>query len=536
MPVIFVGKHNRQPGSTRLKFKYTCMKLYIKNARSLLLLIALLTFAACQTATQQTAETGTTESWEKPRVPDWHKNATIYEVNLRHFTEEGTFAAFQEHVPRLKEMGVDILWFMPIHPISLRRRKATQDLSIEDITDPEEREKILGSPYAVADYKKVNPDHGTMDDFKNLVEAIHEQGMYAIIDWVPNHTGWDNIWITEHPDWYTQDEEGNILDPINYNTGESWGWTDVADLNYDNPEMRLGMIDAMKFWVTEVGIDGFRVDVAHGVPVDFWAQASDSLYQIEPIFMLAEAEVPAIVNNGAFVMDYAWEMHHLLNQIAASQGANQGENARLVDGNLVDGAGQAMEKKTALDIDAMLAKKDRQYEQGYQMQFTSNHDENSWSGTEFQRMGEGHLAFAVLTATFDGMPLVYSGQEAAMDKRLRFFTKDTIQWGDYVYADFYQTLFDLKHRNQALWNGEYGGELVKISTGNDEHLYAFTREKNGDKVLVVINLSSSEQSGNLAGENVAGTYTEVFSGEEETLSDGMEISLAPWAYRVYSNK
>jgi alpha-amylase len=188
-------------------------------------------------------------------------------------------------------MGIDILWFMPINPVSKKNRKGE-----------------LGSPYAVADYKDVNPDYGTMDDFKSLLKAIHDQGMYCIIDWVPNHTGWDNPWITEHPDWYTQDEEGNIIDPIDYNTGESWGWTDVADLNYDNQEMRQGMIDAMKFWVEEVGIDGFfRVDVAHGVPVDFWAECSDALYAIKPLFMLAEAEVPAIVNNGAFVMDYGWE-------------------------------------------------------------------------------------------------------------------------------------------------------------------------------------------------------------------------------------
>ena len=219
-----------------------------------------------------------------------------------------------------------------------------------------------------------------------------------------------------------EDADGNITDPLNPETGESWGWTDVADLDYDNPAMRLGMIDAMTFWIEEGGIDGFRVDVAHGVPVDFWNQCTDSLYAIEPVFMLAEAEVPALVNEGAFVMDYAWEMHHLLNEIAATQGVNQVAK-RLEKGNVVEGEAEAGEPTTALDIDRLPAEKDAAYTRGYQMQFTSNHDENSWAGTEMQRMGPGHQAFAVLTATFDGMPLLYTGMESAMDKQLEFFKK-----------------------------------------------------------------------------------------------------------------
>ncbi|WP_367390639.1 alpha-amylase family glycosyl hydrolase [Lewinella sp. LCG006] len=452
---------------------------------------------------------------EMPRLPDWQKNATIYEVNLRHYTPEGTFNAFASHLPRLKEMGVDILWLMPIHPVSVARRKGG-----------------LGSPYAVADYLDVNPDFGTMDDFKALLKAIHDQGMYCIIDWVPNHTGWDNPWITAHPDWYTQDAEGNIVDPINPETGESWGWTDVADLNYDNPEMRRAMIDAMAFWVKDIGIDGFRVDVAHGVPLDFWEECNSELYQIKPLFMLAESAIPDRRNSGGFVMDYGWEMHHLLNEIAKYQGANRSENKQLVQGNLVDTEHQQMEPKTALDIDAILAQNKEDYHQGYFMQFTSNHDENAWAGTEFQRMGDGHLAFAVLTATFDGMPLLYTGMESAVDKQYEFFEKDEIEWGNYVYADFYHKLFDLKHRNEALWNGEAGGELVKIPTGNDENIYAFTREKNGDKVVVIINLSAQEQALKLTGDNFEGTYADLFSGEETTLTQNWATKMAPWSYHV----
>lgn len=480
-------------------------------------LIALVVIGiSCKTAEKKTANTFT---FEKPRVPEWHKNAVIYEVNLRHYTEEGTFKSFEAELPRLKEMGIDILWFMPIHEVSMEKRKGE-----------------LGSPYAVKDYKGVNPDYGSMDDFKSMLAKIHEAGMYCIIDWVPNHTGWDNPWITEHPEWYTQDSAGNIIDPIDYNTGKSWGWTDVADLNYDVPEMRLGMIDALSFWIEEIGIDGFRMDVAHGVPVDFWEQCSDSLYQIKPVYMLAEAEVPALLNTGSFVCDYGWEMHHLLNEIAKSQGAVASAGKKLVQGNLVEGEDEEAEPKNALDIDKMLAKKADQYQKGYQMQFTSNHDENSWSGTEFQRMGAGAQTFAVLTATFNGMPLIYTGQESALDKQLEFFKKDNIEWGDYAYGEFYKTLFDLKHRNKALWNGEHGGDLVKLPTGVDEDVYAFGREKDGDKVVVVLNLSNKPQSFKVDSKTFAGNYNDIFAGIETELDAEMQMDLKPWAYVVLSNK
>ncbi len=498
------------------------MKLKTNPFFQFLLVGLLLSFAACDTTKQVITEPVVTAvepeikevhppqvvEITKPLVPEWHKNATIYEVNLRQFTEEGTFKAFEAHLPRLKEMGIDILWFMPIHGISKTNRKGS-----------------MGSPYAVSNYYETNPDHGTMEDFKHMLQAIHDAGMYCIIDWVPNHSGWDNNWITEHPDWYTKGPDGKITDPIDYNTGKSWGWTDVADFNYDNPAMRKGMIDAMSFWVRDIGIDGFRVDVAHGVPVDFWADCSDALYAIKPIFLFAEAEVPAILNNGAFVMDYGWEMHHILNAIAASQGVNK-----------VHPLEEGKAKTTALDIDKVLAKKAADYTSGYHMHFTSNHDENSWSGTEMQRMGAGHKTFAVLTATFDGMPLVYSGMESAMDNQLEFFEKETIDWGDYKYADFYKALFDLKHRNQALWNGTHGGPLVKIPTGADESVYAFSRSKNGDKVVVILNLSTDNQNITLSDGFTAGTYTNLFSGQNTNLEKGQTMELGPWEYLVYSNK
>lgn len=487
-----------------------------ENILILLLFAALVTLFITSCREKPKFTVVDTPKWVKPRVPEWHKNATIYEVNLRHYTPENTFKSFEEHIPRLKEMGIDILWFMPIHPISIKNRKGE-----------------LGSPYSVSDYYKTHPDFGTLDDFKHMVNAIHEAGMYIIIDWVPNHTGWDNPWIAEHPDWYQKDKDGNITDPIDYNTGESWGWTDVAALDYNNPEMRLGMIEALKFWIIDTGIDGFRMDVAHAVPVDFWVQCTDSLYSIKPMFMLSEGENPAIVNNGAFVADYGWEMHHTLNEIAASQGANRIKAANMDRGNIKEGEKEEI-LKTALNIDSILSKKARDYSAGYQMQFTSNHDENSWADTEFARMGDGHQAFAVLCATIPGFPLVYSGQESAMDKKLEFFKKDSIEWGSYKYLSFYKTLFDLKHRNQALWNGNHGGPLVKISTQNDENIYAFTREKNGDKVVVIINLSASEQIAKLP--QIEGTFTDVFNKDTKTFSSPETISLDAWQYLVFSNK
>lgn len=488
--------------------------------RYLLPLLSLLFLTACQNQAEDTPVTSTTEAVSdlavEPNLPDWHKDAVIYEVNTRIYTPEGTFAAFQEHLPRLQEMGVDILWFMPIHPVSKEKRKGE-----------------LGSPYAVADYRAVNPDFGTMEEFETLVRAIHDAGMHVIIDWVPNHTGWDNPWIAQHPDFYTQ-KDGEITDPINPDTGESWGWTDVADLNFDNAEMRDSMIAAMRFWVEEAGVDGFRADVAHGVPVDFWEQAADSLYDIEPLFMLSEGEIPDIVNNGAFIMDYGWEMHHTLNSIAKARGANREVETDL--SNIARSEGEEVENVTALAIDEVLAHQNERYQRGYKMQFTSNHDENAWAGTEFQRFGDGAQAFAVLTATFDGMPLIYSGQESAVDKQYEFFKKDEIPWGDYEYADFYKTLFDLKERNQALWNGDAGGPLEKIQTSNDEMVYAFTREKNGDKVAVIINLSGEPQTVTLNAGNFAGDYTNVFTDEGERLAMGQTVDLQPWDYRVLSNK
>ena len=439
-------------------------------------------------------------------LPDWAKNAVIYEVNLRQFTPEGTFQGLIKHLDRIDEMGVDILWLMPIYPISMAKRKATNELLVDDITDLNERKKYFGSPYAVADYKAVNPDLGTPEDFKELVNQVHQRGMKIILDYVPNHTGWDNHWITDHPDWYTKDDKGNIIDPIDPGTGKSWGWTDVADLNYDVQAMRDAQIDALLFWVNEMDVDGFRHDVAHNVPVDFWKDASQAVLKAKPdAFLLAEAEQAALRSAETFHADYGWEFHHLMNDIAKGH-------------------------KNAGHIDEWMTRNRTKNDKGFHIHFTSNHDENTWNGTVFERMGEAHKALAVLASTFDGMPLIYGGQEEPMKHRLEFFIKDDIGFNKYAYAPFYKSLFELKDRNQAIWNGEYGGELTKIVDSSD--VYGFMREKNGDVVSVLINLSDKPVTAILTRD--IPTTKDIFTGQSYNYKKGDSVELEAWSYQVGS--
>jgi len=384
----------------------------------------------------------------------WSNDAAIYEVNIRQFSEKGTFDAVTEQLERIKNLGIEIIWLMPVHPISVAKRK--------------EKPEDLGSYYAVGDFRAVNSEYGNMEDMEELIARAHELDLKVILDWVPNHTGWDHPWITEHPDFYTQ-IDGEIVDPINPSTGESWGWTDVADLNYDNADMRQAMIADMKFWVQEKGIDGFRCDVAHGVPVDFWAEAIPELRAVgggQELFMLAEAEVPKLA--GLFNMSYAWGFHHMLHEVLR---------------------GEAPLTKIEEDITNFHQKFGPNH---YGMMFTTNHDENSWSGTVFERYGDAHEAMAVLTFTIDGMPLIYSGQEAGMDKQLAFFTKDAIDWKNYSLQGFYAQLLQLKKDNKALWNGEFGGDLEVMQANEDSSIYTYRRKKDNNEVLVAINFSDKE--------------------------------------------
>lgn len=470
----------------------------MKNSIFVYLFLFIITgfsLSSCKNAQQQEAvkASGDTTSI-KWQPADWSQNATIYEVNLRQYTPEGNIAGFAKSLPRLKKMGIDILWFMPIFPISKTNRKGT-----------------LGSPYAVDNYTAVNPDYGTLADFKSLVDSCHALGMKVILDWVPNHTGWDNPWIKDHPDWYTH-INGKITDPIG-DDGKSWGWADVADLNYDNKEMRQAMIEALQFWIKEADVDGYRCDVAGAVPSDFWAEVRPALESVKkPLFMLAENEDKTDLFTVCFDANYGWPYHNVIHDIA------QG-------------------KKKASALDTLLASdRAKLPAHAYHMIFTTNHDENSWNGTEKEKFGEGMGVFEVLSFTFEGMPLIYSGQESGLDKRLEFFEKDPIDWKNYPKADFYAKLIALKHRNKALWNGLAGAKVTKIPTNHDDKVYAFTREKDGDKVIVVCNLSKESVEVTLQGDRFVGEYSNLFGNSTTPLMKDMMLSLKPWDYLVLSNK
>ncbi len=423
-------------------------------------------------------------SHEDSVSPDWIKDAVLYEVNIRQYSPEGTFNAFAEDLPRLKKLGVKILWIMPIYPISKLNRKGT-----------------LGSYYAVQDYKAVNPEFGTLEDFCNLVNKAHLMGFKVILDWVANHTGWDNPWIREHPDWFTHDSTGAIVPP-------DPDWTDVADLNFDVKPMRRAMINAMDYWVKTANIDGFRCDVAWGVPQDFWEEARASLDSIKPVYMLAEDEDHPGFLNKAFDSDYAWKLYHLMNDVA------QG-------------------KKTAKDIRAYFENLGDKYAPGsFPMLFITNHDENSWAGTIDERLGKAADAFAAMTFTVPGIPLIYDGQEEGLNKRLRFFDKDTIDWITPSKQDFYKKLIDLKTGNQALWNGTAGGDIRFLETGDENRILAYVRTKGENKLLVVMNLSSQPVVVSLKFD-VQKEMKEWFErGVLEKREKG-SIELQPWEYRIY---
>lgn len=416
--------------------------------------------------------------------PEWSKNATIYEVNVRQYTPEGTFKAFEAHLPRLKAMGIDIIWLMPVHPIGLEKRKGS-----------------LGSYYSVKDYYGVNPEFGTMDDFKALVDKIHSMGMYVIIDWVANHSAWDNPLATEHPEWYTKTREGNFQPTPWYD------WEDIIDFDFDQPGLRKYMTDALKFWVQEANIDGYRCDVAGFIPVDFWENARAELDAIKPVFMLAEWESRDL-HKRAFDMTYAWSLwDHMRNATTEHKGI----------GGLIT--------YMAHDVSA--------FPNGaYRMTFTDNHDKNSWEGNPYSNFGDGLEAAMALAGTINGMPLVYSGQEAGLNRSLAFFDKDSIQWKPHPFAAMYTKLFDLKHKNQALWNGAWGGEMVRIYSDKMEQVVSFAREKNGDRVLTIINFSAQPATVKLDSKYYTGTYTELFSEKAYNLAGDDVFNLRPWEYLV----
>lgn len=420
----------------------------------------------------------------------WTYNKTIYEVNVRQYTAAGTFAAFESHLNRLKNLGVGILWFMPIHPIGLVNRLGS-----------------LGSYYSVKDYYGVNPEFGTLDDFKALVDSIHAKGMYVIMDWVANHTSWDNDLTVSHPEWYVHDGNGNFVPP------PGTGWTDVIQLDYSKQGLRDYMINAMKYWINEVHVDGFRCDAVSLMPLDFWTDAIAQLKTLKPdIFMIAEDDGTQYQAAG-FDMTYAWGYHGFGGGVLVNI-ANGTNNANTLM-NYIN------QENTNFDSTH------------YRMYFTSNHDENSWYGTDFEEFGNATEACIALTTSFRSMPLIYSGEEAGLDHRLLFFDKDQIIWRTYPLANVYTKILNLKKENKALWNGTDGGQLERISSTDNTNVFAFIREKDECRVFEVFNLSDQTQTFTLQGTSYVGNYQNVFTGDSISFPENTNMTLPAWNYKIY---
>ncbi len=407
----------------------------------------------------------------------WATGASLYEVNIRQYTEEGTFATFQQHLPRLKKMGVDIIWLMPITPISNKIRQGT-----------------LGSYYACSSYTTTNPEFGTINDFKLLVHEAHTLGIKVIIDWVANHTGWDHHWTNEHPDWYVKDAEGNFT--------EKNGWHDVIDLNFDVQEMRNELIAAMQYWIHETGIDGFRCDMAHLVPLDFWEQARTACDAIKPLFWLAECEV--VQYHNVFDVTYAWEWMHVTDKLCKG-------NATL---------------SHVYDV----LHKYSQYPQGaIKLFFTTNHDENSWNGTEYEKYGLAAKPLAVFTFLWKGMPLVYSGQESPNKKRLQFFDKDLIEWHEPLQLQEFYTILLQLHKLPIIREGE-----TFNLPSNSNGVMAFLRRHQKEVLLVILNLGNENRILFTAEhEWLQGNFSNVFSGLSFELNGKEQFELMGGDYHVY---
>lgn len=411
---------------------------------------------------------------------DWINTTNIYEVNLRQYTKEGTFTAFAKHLPRLKEMGVQTIWFMPITPISQKEKKGT-----------------LGSYYACSDYTSVNPEFGTLQDFKKLVDYAHKLNFKVIIDWVANHTGWDHVWTKDHPEWYEKEQSGQFK--------RASGMDDIIELDYQNKDMRKAMIDAMKFWVSKCSIDGFRCDLAFWVELDFWLEAIPQVNELKPLFWFAEADslqYPGYMQ--VFDAAYAWIWMH------------------------------KTEDWYKLKLPLNVLRKvldDYDNAPGIRTWFTSNHDENTWNGTEYEKYGEAAKALAVHSCTWPGIPLIYSGQELPNKKRLKFFDKDVIEWKKhYELQEFYKTLLHLHYENPAL---NANSDLFPLHTSSDASVLGYLRKKDKHEVIVFLNLSDHPVRCTLLDSWVGGMFTEVFTHYENNFSANKSFEMKAWEWRVW---
>lgn len=420
--------------------------------------------------------------------PDWSRNAIMYQINTRQFTPEGTFAAAEKELPRLKELGVDILWLMPINPIGEKNRKGS-----------------LGSPYSVKDYFAINPEFGTEEDFRSFVKAIHHQGMKVIVDWVANHTAWDNQLAVEHPDWYTKNFEGDFM-PTAW-----WDWDDIIDLDYSSEELREYMTKALKYWVKEFDIDGYRCDVAGFVPTDFWNNARKELDAIKPVFMLAEWETKDL-HEHAFDMSYAWSWNDTLHKICTKG----------------DGL---------LGLLIYYSWNQKHWpENSIRMTHTSNHDKNSWEGTEFELFGKGVKAAIAFSFVSEGMPLIYNGQETGNEKRLEFFEKDPIKWKHHEHGDLFKRLIEIKKEFSCLDVAPWGARMQEVKPVGSDRVFSFVRENEKEKIFVALNFSDSPQKVTFQHGPQNGNYKELVQGGDFQITEDSQLELEPWGYRIFGLK
>ncbi len=444
------------------------------------------------------AQTPLGEKVTKAPQHDWVQNAVIYEANVRQGTPERNFKGLTKELPRLKNLGVDVVWLMPIHPISEKNRKGT-----------------LGSYYAVKNYKEVNSEFGTMQDFKELVSKAHELGIRVIIDEVCNHTGCDNVWLTSNPEFYARNEKGELYGP--------YDWTDTYKLDYSNPKLREAMIDVFKFWIEEVDIDGFRFDVAGEVPTDFWVEARKEVEKVKPVLFLAESSKPELMAE-AFDIDYAWPMKDVFQSIAATQGVNKVAAER----------GQKLPKADAQAIPELLEKQKVTFPKGaIHMNMITNHDLNSWDDSEFRRFGPGVGAFAVLSYTLPGVPMLYTGQETGFDHTIKFFDIDEVlpSTKGNEFTAFYEMLNALRHNNSAFTAGRDNGGDITFYPVSDTDVLVFERVSGKDRAVVIVNLSNDAAEVSFKG---AAPSVEKMVNYFNPEKGGIPQTLSPWQYAVFT--
>ncbi len=454
--------------------------------RASLSVVLALSLTGCEGLSTTPAANYEPQAYAEFENAEWTRDAVIYQLNTRQFTSEGTFAAAQEQLPRLAEMGVDIVWLMPIHPIGEVNRKGS-----------------MGSPYSVLDYRAVNPDLGTEEDFRAFVDAAHELGLKVILDWVANHSAWDSPLTTQHPEWYTRTPEGEMTPP------EGTDWSDVVDFDYSNAELREYMTGSLTYWVREFDVDGYRADVAGYVPTDFWETARAELDAIKPVFMLAEWETRDL-HRKAFDATYAWGWKEAMQELVA-EGSGAGKMRGYYSGQSVTWPSEA-----------------------YRMVYTDNHDQNSWDGVASEIYGPAYETAIALSFTGPGIPLIYNGQEADLDRQLAFFEKDEIEWRDGQYDPLLRQLITLKTEERALWNGKHGAPLVEVPSSASDDVFSFVRGEGEQRVFGVFNLSPRDQAVTFELARHHGTFTNALTGEAAEFDADTSLTLGAWDYRIFT--